>query len=203
MESKTANLIKPTVFVTGTVPRIGVELLEAGGCTVSQWSSDVVIPRQEFLGRVKGIDALFCKLTEKIDAELLDAAGPQLRVIGTMSVGYEHIDLKEIKNRKIVLGYTPDVLTDATAELTVAILLASARRILEAAHEVKSGGWGSWQPLWMCGKGLKESTVGVVGAGRIGQGVIDRLKPFKVSKFLYCNRNRNSEVEAKGPSTCH
>lgn len=189
---------KAKVYVTGVVPQIGIELLEKGGCQVEQWKSDKLVPLDVLLESVRGVDALFCKLTEKIDSKVLDAAGPQLKVIGTMSVGYEHLDIPEIKKRNIIVGYTPEVLTDATAELTVALLLATSRRLTEAVHEVKCGGWGSWQPLWMCGKGLKDSTVGIVGAGRIGQGVLDRLKPFKVKQFLYCDRNRKQHVDEKG-----
>ncbi|MEQ2220036.1 hypothetical protein ILYODFUR_001117, partial [Ilyodon furcidens] len=137
-------------------------------CEVSQWDSDEPIPRSELLKGVQGAHGLLCLLSDKIDDEVLDAAGPNLKVISTMSVGFDHLALEEIKKRGIRVGYTPDVLTDATAELTVALLLATARRLPEGVEEVKKGGWSSWKPLWLCGYGLSGSTVGVIGLGRIG-----------------------------------
>lgn len=105
------------------------------------------MPREELLKGVVGKDALFCTLTDKIDAEVIERAGPNLKVIGTMSVGYEHIDLNECKKRKIRVGYTPEVLTDAVADLTVALMLATTRRLIEGNRDVHNGGWKSWQPM--------------------------------------------------------
>ncbi|MBN3310274.1 GRHPR reductase, partial [Amia calva] len=113
---------------------------------------------------------------------------PNLKVISTLSVGFDHLAIDEIKKRGVRVGYTPDVLTDATAELTVALLLASSRRIPEAVEEVKNGGWSTWKPLWLCGYGLSESTVGVIGLGRIGLAIAKRLKPFGVKNLLYWGR---------------
>lgn len=173
------------VFVTRRVPGEGVEMLKSAGCVVTQWDSDSLIPRDELVRGVRGCDALFCLLTDRIDKHVLDAAGPQMRVIGTMSVGYEHLDLHECRARNIVVGYTPDVLTDATAELTVALLLATSRRLMPAMKAVRSGEWSTWRPLWMCGRGLASATVGIVGLGRIGFAVAQRLRPFAVSRILY------------------
>ncbi|KAG8595056.1 hypothetical protein GDO81_001406 [Engystomops pustulosus] len=109
--------------------------------------------------------------------------------------------MDEIKKRGIKVGYTPDVLTEATAELSVALLLATCRRLPEAMQEVKNGGWKSWSPMWMCGYGLSNSTVGIIGLGRIGLAIAQRLRPFGVKKFLYTGRKprpeRASEVDAE------
>lgn len=155
------------------------------------------MPREELLREIKGKDALYCALTDKIDVEVLNAAGPQLKCVSTISVGFEHIDVQECKKRGIRVGYTPDVLTDATAELTVALLLATNRRLFEANKDVYNGGWKSWSPMWMCGHGLKNSRVGFFGFGRIGQEIAARILPFKPSLITYTTRSAKPEEAAK------
>ncbi|KAL8612905.1 hypothetical protein ACOMHN_034982 [Nucella lapillus] len=175
---------KPKVFITRSVPDRGPSLLQTE-CEITQWDKDEPVPRAELLSGVKGVDALFCLLTDKIDEEVLDAAGPSLRVVGTMSVGYDHVDLKACARRGIRVGFTPDVLTNAVAELTMALLLATSRRLKEGMRAVQDGTWGPWKPLWLCGPGLEGSTVGIVGLGRIGMAVARCLKPFAVKRILY------------------
>ncbi|XP_068090321.1 glyoxylate reductase/hydroxypyruvate reductase [Hyperolius riggenbachi] len=182
------------VFVSRRLPPDGQRILsQAENCTVQQWDSDDPVPRAELLKGVAGAHGLLCLLSDKIDQEVLDTAGPNLKVISTLSVGIDHLAINEIKKRGIRVGYTPDVLTEATAELTVALLLSTSRRLPEAIHEVKSGGWKSWSPMWMCGYGLSESTVGIIGLGRIGLAIAQRLKPFGVKKFLYTGRQPRPE----------
>lgn len=154
-------------------------------CDVFVWTGPNAVPRNELIKNISGKDALFCLLSDRIDAEVIEAAGPNLKVVATMSVGYNHIQIEELRNRNIRIGYTPDILTDATAELTIALLLATSRRLIEAGDEAKSGGWKAWSPFWMCGPGLAGATVGIVGFGRIGQGVAKRLKGFNVKKIIY------------------
>lgn len=161
---------------------------------MSSWDSDEPVPRAELLKGVQGAHGLLCLLSDKIDAEVLDAAGPNLKVISTLSVGFDHLALDEIKKRGIRVGYTPDVLTDATAELTVALLLATARRLPEGVEEVKNGGWSSWKPLWLCGYGLSGSTVGIIGLGRIGMAIAQRLVPFGVKRMLYSGRTAKAHA---------
>ncbi|KAI0240968.1 Glyoxylate reductase/hydroxypyruvate reductase [Lamellibrachia satsuma] len=176
---------RPKVYITRQVQQEGVDILKEH-CDLTQWhSSCQPVPRDELMKNIAGVDGLFCLLSDKIDDAVLEAAGPNLKVIGTMSVGYDHIDMASCKKRNIVVGYTPEVLTDATAELAVALLLATSRRIVEGASAVKNGQWGSWSPSWMCGPGLLNSTVGIVGLGRIGLAIAKRLRPFSVSRILY------------------
>ncbi|XP_030421981.1 glyoxylate reductase/hydroxypyruvate reductase-like isoform X2 [Gopherus evgoodei] len=156
------------VFVTRRIPREGLAALsQAGVCSIQQWESDEPIPRSELLAGVAGKHGLLCLLSDRIDKEVLDAAGSNLKIISTLSAGFDHLALEEIKKRGIRVGYTPDILTDATAELSVALLLATCRRLPESVEEVKNGGWTTWKPLWMCGYGLSNSSVGIIGLGRI------------------------------------
>ncbi|XP_069486581.1 glyoxylate reductase/hydroxypyruvate reductase [Ambystoma mexicanum] len=192
MKAAAQRLMK--VFVSRRIPPEGQQLLaQSSVCSIQQWDSDEPVPRAELLKGIAGAHGLLCLLSDKIDKEVLDTAGPDLKVISTLSVGFDHLALDEIKKRGIRVGYTPDVLTDATAELTVALLLATCRRLMEATEEVKNGGWKSWSPLWMCGYGLSESTVGIIGLGRIGQAIGRRLKPFGVKRFLYTGRQPRPE----------
>ncbi|XP_063699827.1 glyoxylate reductase/hydroxypyruvate reductase isoform X2 [Culicoides brevitarsis] len=188
---------RPSVYITRPdVAQQGIQLLK-DECDVTMWNQASPVPRNELLKNVVGKDAIYCTLCDKIDAEVLDAAGPNLKVVGTISVGYDHIDVEECRKRGVRIGYTPDVLTDATAELTVALLLATARRLFEANKDVFNGGWKSWSPNYMCGLGLKNSTVGIVGFGRIGFEVAKRLVPFKPKQILYFNRSEKPEFAAE------
>lgn len=192
---KVAKLMK--VFVTRRIPPEGMQILSSAGvCEASVWDSDEPVPRTELLKGVQGAAGILCLLSDKIDAEVLTAAGPDLKVISTLSVGFDHLALDEIKKRGIRVGYTPDVLTDATAELTVALLLATARRLPEGVEEVKSGGWSTWKPLWLCGYGLSGSTVGIIGLGRIGMAIAQRLMPFGVKRLLYTGRSAKPDAVA-------
>jgi lactate dehydrogenase-like 2-hydroxyacid dehydrogenase len=157
------------------------------------WDSDEPIPRETLLEWVQGIDGLYCLLTERIDGELLDAAGPQLRVVSTMSVGYDHVDIAACKERGVLVGNTPGVLTETTADLALALLLAAARRLPEAVDAVRNGGWQAWKPEWMAGRDLYGSTVGIVGLGRIGAAVARRLIGFDC-RILYSGGSRKDDL---------
>ncbi|XP_061100234.1 glyoxylate reductase/hydroxypyruvate reductase-like [Conger conger] len=191
------------VYVTRRIPQDGRKVLtqaQAGVCKVSVWDSEEPVPRAELLKGVSGAHGLLCLYTDRIDTEVLDAAGPNLKVISTFSVGFDHLAIDEIKKRGVRVGYTPDVLSDATADLSVALLLATARRLPEGVQEVKSGGWSTWKPLWLCGYGLTGSTVGIIGLGRIGLAIARRLKPFGVKRLLYSGRSvkpQAAEVEGE------
>uniref|UniRef100_A0A1W7RAF2 Glyoxylate reductase/hydroxypyruvate reductase n=1 Tax=Hadrurus spadix TaxID=141984 RepID=A0A1W7RAF2_9SCOR len=177
---------RPKVFVTRPdVPKEGIELLKEK-CDVEIYDKLSPITHDALINGVKGKDALYCLLTDKVDKEVIDIAGPQLKIIATMSVGYDHIDIEECKKKSIAVTNTPDVSTDSVAEFTVTLLLAAGRRLMDAASSIKNGEWiYSWSPVWLCGMGLLGATVGIIGMGRIGQAVMKRLLPFGVSKVLY------------------
>lgn len=163
----------PTVAMTQIVAYCAAEQVE-----LRHWGADDVMPRAALLEQVSGVDGLYCYITDRVDEELLDAAGPALRVVSTMSVGYDHIDVAACAARGIAVGNTPGVLTATTADLTVALLLATARRLPEAINAVKQGEWPDWRPEWMTGLDVTGSTVGIVGLGRIGAAVAKRLTGF-------------------------
>lgn len=160
------------------------------------WDSNDPMPPAELISRLKaGTDALYCVLTDKITAEVLEAAGPRLKVVSTMSVGYNHIDVGECKRRGIVVGNTPDVLTETTADTTVGLVLAACRRFKEATASVVDGTWGTWTPHGMCGPDVHGAVVGIIGLGRIGAAVARRLRAFNCS-ILYSGRTEKAEVAA-------
>jgi glyoxylate reductase len=157
---------KPTVFVTRPIPREGIDLLREDFEVVVA-EQDAPLPRRELLDAVAGADAIIGLLTDRIDAELFDAA-PKLKGYANYAVGFDNIDLAEATRRGVPVSNTPDVLTTATAELAWALVFAVARRVVEADEVARSGEWPGWGPLQFLGMGLTGRTLGVVGAGRIG-----------------------------------
>ena len=147
---------------------------------VEVWPGPEPPPRAELLGAVADADGLLSTLTERIDAELIEAA-PRLRAIANYGVGYDNIDIEAARARGIAVGNTPDVLTEATADLTFALLLASARRLIEAQAAVPAGQWGTWEPTGWLGLDVHGTTLGVVGLGRIGQAVARRAEGFAMT----------------------
>ena len=170
--------------------------LEAA-CDVTYWREDSVIPAPELAAAVRDKAGLLCLLTDRVDSAVLEA-GPALRVVATLSAGHDHLDLASLRARNILVASTPGVLTAATAELTVALLLATSRRLLEGSAALRAGKWRGWSPLWLCGPQLTGATVGIVGLGNIGQAVMARLQPFGVRRFLYWGRARKEAAAERG-----
>jgi len=173
------------IFITRIIPDRGLVLVKEQFPTCDIWSAEIPPSREELLQRVQGVDGLLCLLTEKIDAELMDAAGPQLKVISSMSVGVDHIDIAAATARGIPVGNTPGVLTDATADMAFALLFASARRVVEGEKYVRSGNWKTWNPKLLLGADFVGATLGIVGFGRIGQAVAKRAQGFDMRVIFY------------------
>ncbi len=186
---------KPKVYVTRIIPEPGLSMLKEC-CEVEVHNSKEWPPsRQELIEKVRDKDALLCLLTDKIDAEVMDAA-PNLKVISTYSVGFDHIDVPEATKRGIYVTHTPGVLTDAVAEFTVGLILAVTRRIVEADKIIRTGQWDKpWNPYFLTGPELKGKTIGLVGLGRIGVATAKRLSSFDV-KLVYYDRERRWDVES-------
>ncbi|MFM1919949.1 MAG: hypothetical protein RLZZ303_1583 [Candidatus Hydrogenedentota bacterium] len=183
----------PRILVTRRVPGKALPLLyEAfGKAAVDLYDSESAIPRQEFLRRAHGVDAILAILTERIDAELLEAAGPTLRIVANMAVGYDNIGVPECARRGVLITNTPDVLTETTADLAFGLLIAAARRFSESERFLRNGQWNEWTPTLLCGMDLHGRTLGIFGMGRIGQAVARRARGFGM-RVLYCNRTRLS-----------
>ncbi|MDA4112945.1 MAG: D-glycerate dehydrogenase [Thaumarchaeota archaeon] len=150
--------------------------------------------REELLREVAGVDGLLCMLTERIDGELLDA-GKNLKIVSSMSVGYDHVDLEAATKRGVLVTNTPGVLTEATADTTLGLILAVARRIVEGDRYLRDGSWRlKWSPMMMVGRDVHGKTLGIYGMGRIGNSVARRATGFGM-RIIYHNRSRDEESE--------
>jgi glyoxylate reductase len=167
---------QPRVFVTRELPGGALERL-AREHDVEVWPERLPPPRSELLARAPGLEGLLSLLTDRVDAELIEAA-PELRAISNYAVGVDNVDVDAAAARGIPVGNTPDVLTESTADLALALMLGIARRLAEGEAFVRAGEWQTWEPGLMLGRDLHGATVGIVGYGRIGQAVGRRLAGF-------------------------
>jgi len=186
----------PRVFVTRKIPDEGLKLLR-GKTELEVWEEDQVIPRSELLRRVKGVVGLLPLLTDKIDAEVMDAAGRELKIISNYAVGYDNIDVEAATKRKIMVANTPGVLTEAVAEHTFALLSAIARRIPESDKFARAGRYKGWEPMLLLGTELQGKILGIVGLGRIGLRVAEMATRGMGMKMVYHDIKRNESFEKK------
>lgn len=187
---------KPTVFVARRIPEVGLQAI-AEVAQVRLHDRPLPPTRAELLAGVQGCAGLLTLLSDRVDAEVFDAAGPQLRVVSNFAVGYNNIDTAEAARRGIAVGNTPDVLTDATADIAVALMLAAARRLREGWESVADGRWQTWEPMGWIGQDLRGKTLGIVGMGRIGQAVARRLVLGWDMRLLYTARAAKPEVDSE------
>lgn len=185
---------RPKVFITRRIPQVVIDRV-AEHCDVDFFDSDDVIPRDELLRRVAGVDGVISLLTEKVDAEFLDAAGPQLKIVANFAVGYDNIDVAACTERGVPASNTPDVLTDTTADIAWALMMAAARRVAEGDRFLRSQTPWIWGPLMMLGMDIHGKTLGVVGFGRIGQAVAHRAKGFGMKVVYWSRSHAPHEVE--------
>ena len=187
---------KPRVFVTRHIPEKGLELIR-DFCDMALWPHALPPSRAELLQHIRGMEGLLCLLTEKIDGEVMDAAGPQLKVISNHAVGFDNIDVNAATSRGIPVGNTPGVLTDATADFAFALLMAVARRIPEAERYVHAGKWKTWEPMLLLGVDIKGATLGLVGFGRIGKAMARRAAGFDMRVIYYDPTEKAAEPELR------
>ena len=175
---------KPKVFVTRVIPEKGLRLVQ-DFCAVDLWSEELPPPREVLLARVRGVEGILSLLTDRIDGELLDCAGPALKVVSNHAVGYDNIDVPAATQRGIPVGNTPGILTDATADCAFALMMAAGRRIAEGDRYVRAGKWKTWGPSLLLGADFSGATLGIVGFGRIGRAVARRARGFNMRVIYY------------------
>jgi glyoxylate reductase len=184
---------KPRVFVTRVIPDKGLEIIRRE-FDVDLWPDPIPPTYETLLQRAKGVDALLCLLTDQIDGNLMQAIGPQVKVISQMAVGYDNIDIAAATERGIPVGNTPGVLTDTTADFAWALLMAAARRIVEGDKFTRAGKWKTWGPVDFLGPDITGATLGIIGFGRIGQGMAKRARGFDM-RILYFDSKIHPEAE--------
>lgn len=182
------------VLLTRRVPSSVVARLEAAGCSLDLYTGRDAIQRPELLARVAGKQALICLLTDRVDAEVLDA-GRDLRIVANIAVGYNNIDVEACRARGVVVTNTPDVLTNACADFTWALILGITRRLGEAERQLRRGEWKGWALDHMLGSELRGKRLGLVGVGRIGAAVADKASTFGLD-VVYTARQRATNVPA-------
>ena len=183
---------RPKVFVARVIPEASLQRIQEQ-CDADVWPEDRPPTRAEFHDRVAGCDGVLTLLTDRVDEDLLEAAGPSLRVISNLAVGYDNIDVAACARRGIAVGNTPGALTETTADLAWALILAARRRLAEGDRYVRAGMWRTWGPNLFLGSDVHGATLGVVGFGRIGQAVARRAVGFGMT-VLYSSRSRAPEA---------
>lgn len=192
--------MKSKVLVTRMIPRAGIELLETC-CEVEINTEDRSLTRDELLDRVRDKSGVIGLMADRIDSEFFNAA-PNLRGYANFAVGYDNIDVAEATKRRIPVSNTPDVLTDATAELAWSLLFAVARRVVELDAVMRSGQWPGWGPLQFLGADVSGKTLGIVGAGRIGSAMALMSKGFRMPVIYTNSSGRRNEVLEKELGAC-
>ena len=186
---------RPRVFIARVIPEEGLAPIR-DACDADIWDGELPPPREELLGRIAGCAGVLTLLSDRVDDAFLDAAGPGLRVVSNYAVGFDNIDVAACARRGVAVGNTPGVLTETTADLAWALMLAASRRVAEGDRYVRAGRWRTWGPMLILGSDVHGATLGIVGFGRIGQAVARRAAGFGMT-VLYHSRHRvPEEVEA-------
>jgi lactate dehydrogenase-like 2-hydroxyacid dehydrogenase len=191
---------RPRVFVARRIPADGLDPI-LGDADANVWPDDLPPPRDELLRAVAGCDGVLTLLTDRVDDEFLDAAGPQLKVVSNYAVGFDNVDVPACTRRGIPVGNTPGVLTETTADLAFALLMAAARRLPEGDRYVRDGKWKTWGPMLLLGPDVHGSTLGIVGFGRIGQALARRAAGFGMPIIYHDVQRADPAVEAEFGAT--
>ena len=179
------------IVVTGKIPEVALEKLKKSHEVIS-WGEETPISRDELLKRVSGANVIVSLLTEKIDEEVLTSAGNDLKAVCNVAVGYNNIDVAACKNKNVLVTNTPGVLTDATADIAMALILMTTRRLSEGERVIRNQDPWAWGMFYMLGSSIQNQTLGIVGMGQIGIATALRAKSFGM-KIIYTRRNRLDE----------
>jgi glyoxylate reductase len=185
---------RPKVFVTRRIPQAGLDKIVAA-CDAEVWPEQLPPPYELIQRKIADCDGLVSLLTDRVDAALLDA-GPRLKVVSNFAVGFNNIDVAAATARGICVGNTPGALTDATADLAFALMIAAARRVTESAIDARAGQWKTWEPLGYLGVDLTGKTIGIVGMGRIGYAMAKRCRGGWDMNVLYHDEIASPKAEA-------
>jgi glyoxylate reductase len=191
---------RPRVFVARVIPDEGLDPVRAA-TDADIWPDELPPPRDELLKRIAGVEGVLALLTDRVDDEFLDAAGPGLKVVSNYAVGFDNVDVPACTRRGVAVGNTPGVLTDTTADLAWTLLMAAARRIVEGADYVRADRWKTWGPLLLLGPDVHGATIGIVGFGRIGQAVARRATGFGMRIVYHDVQRASAAVEAAYDAT--
>jgi glyoxylate reductase len=183
---------RPHVFVARAIPEAGLKLVRETA-EAEIWADELPPPREVLLEKVRGVDGLLSLLTDRVDDELLNAAGSQLKVVSNFAVGYDNIDVPACTRAGVAVGNTPGVLTETTADLAFALLMSAARRLPEGHDYVRDDQWQTWGPMLLLGKDVHGATLGLVGFGRIGREMARRATGFGM-RTLYYDKHRADEA---------
>jgi len=187
---------RPTVYVTRELPGDAVERLRRAA-SVRVWPEELPPPRDVLLSEAAAADGLLALLTDRIDADLLDAA-PRLRVVSNVAVGYDNIDVPEATRRAVLITNTPGILTETTADFAFALLMAAARRVVEADRYTRQGRWKTWGPQVLLGQDVHGACLGIVGLGGVGLEVAKRARGFGMRILYFDHRRRPREERRYG-----
>jgi len=187
---------RPKVFVARVIPDEGLRAITEA-CDAEVWPDELPPPRDVLLRSIEGCDGVLTLLTDKVDDEFLDRAGPQLKVVSNFAVGFDNIDVAACTARKVPVGNTPGVLTETTADLAWALLMGAARRLVEGDAYVRAGKWKTWGPMLLMGPDVHGATIGIIGFGRIGQAVARRARGFGMRVLYHDPRRVSPQVEAE------
>jgi len=184
---------KPRVFVTRVIPDAGLDKVKSF-CDAEIWTDPLPPPREILMEKVRECEGLLSLLTDRVDAPLMDQAG-RLKVVSNYAVGFNNIDVDAATKRGIAVGNTPDVLTDATADMAFCLMISAARRVLESNAYLRQGKWKTWEPMGHIGQDLTGRTLGVLGMGRIGSGLAHRCHHGWGMRILYTDVYQNGTAE--------